>query len=587
MITLLLAYTNPRPYQDPDTPQVYGTAYDVDRYEFDEATETVAHTTEYYDDFQDHNPPGGENFQGEFYHYCVPGTTTRRGFTHDGFGGFTVAEQTDSPECGYVPPPPPVCELGTLRVSQAATSSSATSSFTLTASVDGTAQAALRYSLDGEPEQDRNVFAGVALGPHTLRVRDTGVADCVRTASVVVAPPAEVPAVPAGAPAGVDFVGQPLWYSPGVVPAGAEVQLELWAESAHGQEDFALVLALRKRANAQGRVNFRLDTLLWPLLSAWVPLVGLAATQRCTTNLLNYQVRTTTFAAGQLPVAVSGPLRTAVRGGLPAEWQQVNYFRFRTQVFAAAPFLSWQPAGAGTYAGGQAKRVTAAQSEWLGWLCPVDVAGLRIARAYDMGPGTVPLVDYELLGEAPARGWLNQLLAIPLAAARPDFKRLRVQVETPDGEALSLPAWYEFVAETPRSRYLLFTNSLGMVDTLRCEGRLESTLEATTDKVERPARPGEAAPAADRQVADLSASRKLKLASGWLSPAELEWAQEVVLSREIWQQLGGQLYPLDWGKRSLATYSDEPGLRGLLLEFDYAYAPTAYAPAANYAFADD
>jgi hypothetical protein len=61
-------------------------------------------------------------------------------------------------------------------------------------------------------------------------------------------------------------------------------------------------------------------------------------------------------------------------------------------------------------------------------------------------------------------------------------------------------------------------------------------------------------------------------------PRELDWLQELVLSREVWQQVGAQLRPLDWPKRSLVPYSEEPGLRGLLLECDYAYAPTAYAP---------
>ena len=132
--------------------------------------------------------------------------------------------------------------------------------------------------------------------------------------------------------------------------------------------------------------------------------------------------------------------------------------------------------------------------------------------------------------------------------------------------------------ETERTRYLLFTNSLGGVDTLRCEGRLEGTLEATTEKVDLPAVAGTGAPAADRRVADLTASRKLKLTTGWLTAAELAWVQELVLSRELWLLVAGQLRPLDWPKRSLAVYSDEPGLRKLQLEFDYAYAPTAYAP---------
>jgi hypothetical protein len=157
---------------------------------------------------------------------------------------------------------------------------------------------------------------------------------------------------------------------------------------------------------------------------------------------------------------------------------------------------------------------------------------------------------------------------------------MSVRVETQAGVVVSQEARYRFVPVSPRTRYLLFTNSLGGVDTLRCtdKARLEVTLEATTSAVERPLRLGERSPATDQQVSDLTASRKLKLATGWQLPAELAWLQELVLARELWQHVDAQLRPLDWPKRSLATYSDEPGLRGLLLEFDYAYAPTAYAP---------
>ncbi len=509
------------------------------------------------------------------YVYCDEGTTATKYF-YDGGTATRTETEANSAYCGYVPPA--ACDLGTASVQQQVASAGAT----LTVSFTGTAHGTMHYALDGGAEQSSAVFRLVAGGAHTVSLRDDGVADCTRTVNVTVVLPAPPPTIPTGPPTGpaqgVDFVQQPLWYAVADAVAGGRVELELFAESSHGAEDFASVLVLRKVADAQGHAAFRLDTLLLPLLRAFVPAAA-TTTRRCTTNLLNYYVRTAVYDAAGAPTFQVGPLRTALRGGLPAEWQGTDYFALRAgDAFAHSPALSWQPTGPGTYAASQVKAITRQQPEWLFWLCPTAATGLRVARAYDMGAGTVPVVDYEALPAAPARGWRHQLLAIPLAPARPGFLRLMVQVETLAGEALSLPAWYAFTGETPRSRYLLFTNSLGAVDTLRCEGRLEATLEAVTEKVELPAVAGTGAPAADRQLADLAASRKLKLTTGWLTAAELAWMQELVLSRELWLSVAGQLRPLDWPKRSLAVYSDEPGLRKLQLEFDYAYAPTAYAP---------
>lgn len=499
------------------------------------------------------------------YHTCAS-DFTKTSYVYDGTGSFTTTTEANSADCGWAAPL--TCELGTASVSQDVTPTGPR----LTVHFSGTANGQVQYSLDGGAEQPSPVFNAVAAGTRHVQLRDAGLAGCTRTVDVEVLPAASAVAVPTGPAQGVDFVAQPLWYPLTGQPANALVELELYAERAHNAEDFALVLTLRKFTDAAGWVSFRLDTLLLPLLTALVPASS-ATTQVATQNLVNYFVRAT--CAG---VATLSPLRTALRGGLPAEWQGTDYFSWRTTAFGLPPFLSWQPLGPGAYAAGQAKAITRAQPEWLAWLCPVATPGLRVARAYDQGPGTYALTDYELVGPTPARGWRNQLLLVPLGATRPGFARLSVQLQTAEGQPLSPLAWYTFVEQTPRTRYLLFTNSLGGVDTLRCEGRLEATLEATASSAARPARFGPLAPAADRQMAELTASRKLQLKSGWLEPADLDWLQELVLTREAWHQVAGQLRPLDVAKRSLATYSDEPGLRGLQLDFDYAYAPTAYAP---------
>ncbi len=500
---------------------------------------------------------------------------TKTSWIYDGSGGFTTEEVANSPDCGWTPPAAALtCNLGTASVTQTPTGQGMTLKLLFAGTLNGQAW----YRLDGGPEQTSPTFLKVPVGEHVLAVRDDGLADCTRTVKVEVKATPTEPAAPVGAQ-GVDFVAQPLWYPVTGVPAGALVELELWAERTHGAADYALVLPLRKYADQAGRVSFRLDTLLYPLLAPFEPTPGLATTV-CTRNLVNYFVRTASTAPGQEAVKAVSPLRTALRGGLPAEWQATNYFAFRlSPAFALPPFLSWQPLGAGTYAAGEAKPIVAGQPEWLFFLCPLALADaqLRIRRAYFLDQASAPVQEFEAVTR-PEGGWAQRLLAIPLRATRPGVVSQRVQVETAAGEVVSPEACYTFGPASPRTRYLLFTNSLGGVDTLRCEGRLDATLEATASSVERPARYGAGSPAADSQVSEVVASRKLRLATGWLSPAELDWLQELVLAREAWQQVGQQLRPLELAKRSLATYSDEPTLRGLLLDFDYAYAPTAYAP---------
>jgi hypothetical protein len=528
---------------------------------------------------------GGINFQppaavhtaaGAVLWYECADDFTKTSWIYDGSGGFTITTDKNSTDCGWTPPL--TCDLGTVSFTQTSTTKGAKLKFAFSGTCNGQAQ----YSLDGGAEQSSPTFPNVAAGKHSFKLRDDGLKDCTRTLEVEVvalglAP--TVPPAPVGPSQGVDFVGQPLWYPLTGLPANALVELELYAESAHGAADYALVLPLRKYANKKGEVAFQFDRLLWPMLSAFVP-TPVATTSLCTTNLLNYFVRTTITALGKAPVVAVSKLRTALRGALPAEWQGTDYFAWRLGSTLPAPsFLSWQPLGAGTFAAGMPKPIVAGQPEWLFFLCPLALVDsqLQVRRTYFINDATAPVVEVEYLSR-PGIGWAQRLLAIPISTSRAGVAGQSVRLETTSGLIVSQEARYTFVPASPRTRYLLFTNSLGGVDTLRCEGRLEVTLEATASAVERPSRYLPPAPAADSQVSDLVASRKLLLRTGWLAPADLEWLQELGLTREAWHQVGEQLRPLDLPKRSIATYSDEPSLRGLVLDFDYAYAPIAYAP---------
>ena len=562
--TLLIAYSNRQDYTDPNTPQAYGATYQVDSYVFDDVTESVTHSVGFFDDFQYRVGPADYAYQGEFYDKCDG--TTRLAYVHDGLGGFTVERETDSLSCGFVPPQPPTCDL-TLAYQLTPTAAGAD-----VVAVAGAAHGSVRYQLDGSTPQLSPAFNNLSPGRHVLTARDAGVSNCQRSVAFTVATPAP-PTAPVGPSQGVDFVLQPLWFSVGAL-AGAEVVLELYAESAHRAEDFALVLRLRKRADGSGRVHFRLDTLLAPRLRAVVPPAATGATVACPTPLVNYFVRTATLlATGQPAPFATSALRTALRGSLPAERRDIDFFAYRLEAYGQPPFWSWQPAG---------KTLTPGQPEWLFWLCPDnEPRELTVRRSYvRTGFATgAPLVEDEVVDLSTGRGPLGRLLAIPVQP-RTGTDAVSVALYNALGEALSPLVTFPMVDPTERTRYLHFTNSLGGFDTLRTEGRLEAVLEAAPDRYELPALPvatGQRAPAPERATFGLAATRKCKLATGWLTAAQLAWLQELVLARELWEAQAGRLLPLDPTKRSLAYYSDENPLRGLLLEFDYAFEATAYA----------
>lgn len=564
MILLKLLYSNPVPYSTPANPQGYGTRYSIERWDFDTLALAVVYSRPGdYDDFQNNNPPSSYDAAGDFYGFCDG--TTRRSFSGDSAGGFQVADEVNSTSCGYAPVIPFTCDIS-LAYQLTPTPGGANVLLTPTA-----AHGLVQYSLDGGPAQLSSRFFNLAPGRHQVLATDAAVTGCQRAVSFVVPVPAPPPA-PSGAPVGIDFVGQPLWYSL-AAPAGAEVTLELYAESRHGAEDFALVMRLRRTAPASGRLNFRLDGLLAPLLRAHRP-EG-AATQICTAQLINYFVRTATVPlVGQAVAYVRGPLRTALRGAVAPEAQ--GRYVFADYYDGQGQFLTWKPAAA---------TLTPGQPEWLYWLTPTgSPATVRVERVYavllDAEPGQTDDVVVSELVNLPGAGLLRgadtRLLAIPVLSRAGDAAVSVAVYDPATGEALSPLVRYAVAEATERSRYLVFTNSLGGTDTLRTEGRLEATLEATADRAERLRLPLDAAPAPERLTFGVTANRKIKLATGWLSRAELAWLQELVLAREIWEWRGGQLLPLELPKRQLTYASDLDPLRGLLLEFDYAYAPVAY-----------
>jgi hypothetical protein len=257
------------------------------------------------------------------------------------------------------------------------------------------------------------VFSLLPPDDYTLSATDTGTPGCRRTVKFTVAElgPIGTPlGPPAGAPVGIDFSLHPRWYTTSAA-AGTLVLCELWAEQTHYGDEWRRVVAVRLRANAAGQVEFRVDKLLHELLAAFEPKPSLTATQLTERVALNYFVRTVTLAAdtGRANAAyVPGPLRTVLRGGLPAELRSsLNYFDYRIDAYGQPPFLTWRPHG------GQGSTLTRQQPEWLTFLSPGNLDEVRVKRRYYAPDGT-PTLFTEVVAVNGGRGSLYRVLAIPV-----------------------------------------------------------------------------------------------------------------------------------------------------------------------------
>ncbi|MCC2546433.1 hypothetical protein LJY25_08250 [Hymenobacter sp. BT175] len=482
----------------------------------------------------------------------------------DGAGSYTTTVDANNvPLCSYVAPAV-VC---TLLLSAAAAGS------TITATVTG-AKGNVLFSLDGGTPQASGVFEDVLPGSHQVRADDDGAPNCFRTKAVTVLPPGaeEPPVIPAGLPAAFHFSLHPIWHT-AAAPMGAEVVLELWVEDQPDSETFSRVLTERKLAGVSSTVTFRLDLVLRRLLRAHVPEP--AGPMLCSANRRNFFVRTARLndVTKQPGAWSTSSLRTVVRGGLPVPYQGESYFGIWAQRQQLPPFLTWQP---------RRKRITSGQPEWLAWLCPPGTSNtVRVKTRYTLaavggspGPAITQEVVMDLSG---GRGSRYKLLSIPVDSSVAGLASVQVWLTDDAGETISEVFDYVVVPATERTRYFLFTNSLGGTDTLRTEGRREGALDTREELAERIVTPDRPAVLGSTYVLSQEATRKIKQPTGWLTTEQLDWLQELVLARERWEVAAGRLLPVLLTKKTLTYAQDDSALRGYTFEFEYAFEPTAYA----------
>jgi hypothetical protein len=127
----------------------------------------------------------------------------------------------------------------------------------------------------------------------------------------------------------------------------------------------------------------------------------------------------------------------------------------------------------------------------------------------------------------------------------------------------------------------IFKNSLGFWETLRCYG-VSSTSVETSRNIASNSEPREFDENFSEKFTHQNSLTKKKTANtGWLSIAESEWIQDVLLSKEVFQIIENKLYPLVITNSETLLHQEDENLRSVTFEYESAWDETVYATEPN------
>jgi hypothetical protein len=478
----------------------------------------------------------------------------------DGNNGTTTATVANSVSCGWMPPstPGPTCDL-VLAVQVVGATLVATAT---------QAHGAVTYSIDGGvTTQTSNVLGPLAPGTgYVVTAYDAGVTGCQRTS----APQTILAAVPTLAPVAtaldpIGFSRNPIALLATATQPGRALLTELWVESAHGTGTYERVVQRVRPTNVAGEAELQLQSQLHAVLSTERPdLSKPVRLTRLTQNIRRYYA---TIAEVQPGTGLPGPLvyqapATVLRGGLPWALARAGSF-FRP---LAPDFLTWRPAGEQLV--GRAHHVLHAA------LVPAATTSAEVRLlAYRRGGSTA---FFSLSHVLPLPGAVRGLAPSPqLVQLHARFDALpadayRAEVQLVVAGQVQASRRY-LLDDSYRHRQYVFLNSLGQWDTISCRGPLTSkgSVERTVATTLLPA-------AYDVQdgpeaVVDVALESKLSVSTGAISPAEVEYLRELLLSPEVYAVAGEELRKLRLLTKDFTDYQDDAGADGLAFEYTYAF----------------
>ena len=327
--------------------------------------------------------------------------------------------------------------------------------------------------------------------------------------------------------------------------------------------------------------QFDVGVFIDDFLKRTPPRFGQTNIVTCSDMITPFLVQTRVENAGVLvpDSAKTLPLEYAIKGSLGVEqfavWQEQF---FSTYLADARRFLTWQPSE---------KWTDVNQPEFLYYLVnytprPTELR-LRVEIKYTDGslggstPQTMTTVGQYVVYGIPV-GFAALGLPAVEASQNKEIHSYKVYIANQAGQRLSEKRTYYVQRDyEPNVRYLLYANSLGGYDTLRCTGQTSRSLTVKGTAAQRSLDPTYLPTTAELFSLNRLGERVITLNTGLRDGDELDYLSELTLSDEVYVVTQEGFVALEPTSTTLALRTDDENLAGRTLTFRYAKNEVGYS----------
>lgn len=322
-----------------------------------------------------------------------------------------------------------------------------------------------------------------------------------------------------------------------------------------------------------------LNGVLESYLDRCVPDPAQTELSVCPDLVRPYYVKTRFEEAGTPLGEKTLPVEYVLKGRLDTEqfpgWKDLF---FTTYLDATRKFLTWQP---------QDKLVDRQQPEFLYFLVNFTPAPtlltLRCRVYYADGSGeTYTVRSLANVGQYQVYGVPVGVAALGLAAketaAGKEAFRYEVWLNNQDGHQVSEVRRYLINRAYQRNvRYLLFANSLGGFDTLRCTGQVSESIALTTRLAQQPLETSYLPASSEVFVTSKTGDRLLTVATGLRDGDEVNYLAELAYSPEVYVLTAEGLVSLVATEGGFALRSTDENLSGRVFQYRYSKTQRGYS----------
>ncbi len=238
---------------------------------------------------------------------------------------------------------------------------------------------------------------------------------------------------------------------------------------------------------------------------------------------------------------------------------------------ASQKFLTWQP---------RIKTVTTSQQEYLSFMVPSAATTIKLIAKYYYSDGSTsvntPLTKTSI-SEYDIYMFPTGYSQIINPVAGKQIIKWDIWIADQTNTVISEIFTYKLILKPEvDQRYFLIENSVGGFDTLRTTGENSTSLSVQTDVGQKILQQGYSPVAAGFQKLLSIGQPTYKQAAGWRTKAEIDWLEELLYSKNVYEDFNGEFVPVIINTASIDKYTSRQTL--LPLNFEYSYAFNNLAP---------